>query len=157
MWGSRYFAEYIPATLSAPVFWNVNGHPEWVSNMLRLCNSLPVPRPLRLLVRFEGALGGRIWAPTTTKVAAGSKGDGPRLSVAYPSSMARAKPFKATDSLRWRGADEGPRSVSVGLLRSAYLRESPVQPHILIKSWAGSASSELVIPLQYYIADSYPK
>ena len=95
VWGVRYFAEYIPATLSAPVFWNANGHPECVSYMLRLCNSLPVPRPLWLLVQFEGALGGRIWAPTTTKVA-GSKRDGRRLSVASPSSMARAKPFKAT-------------------------------------------------------------
>ena len=37
------------------VFWNANGHPEGVL-ILRPCISLPVPRPLRLLVRFEGAL-----------------------------------------------------------------------------------------------------
>ena len=45
---------------------------------------LPVLRPLRLLVRFEGDLGGRIRAPTTTKLAAGSKWDGRRFQWLLP-------------------------------------------------------------------------
>ena len=62
----------------------VQCHKMCLPDLQSLLSYLPVLRPLRLLVRFEGDLGGRIRAPTTTKLAVGSKWDGRRFQWLLP-------------------------------------------------------------------------